>query len=125
MGLFSGLSGNASEVDASKLTAELEPVLVEGERIQQAYKVLRDLYVFTDRRLILVDKQGLTGKKVDYLSIPYRSITRFSVETAGTFDRDSELKVWISGDHTPIKKEFSKGTDIVGLQRSLAQHVLR
>lgn len=125
MGILSGLSGNASESASKKIQAELAPVLVEGEQLLRAFKILRDLFVFTDRRLILIDKQGLTGKKVEYLSLPYRAITRFSVETAGTFDRDSELKIWISGDHSPVQREFRKGTDIVGVQRTLAQHVLR
>ena len=125
MSILSGLSGNASEIDLEKLQREIGPVLVEGESLQRAFKVIRDLFVFTDRRLILVDKQGMTGKKVEYLSLPYRSITRFSVETVGTFDRDSELKIWISGDHTPVSKDFKRGTDILGLQQTLAQFVLR
>ena len=124
MGLLSRLSGHASEVDLEKLQNEIHPTLVRGEELQKAYKVFRDIFVFTNRRLILVDKQGLNGKKVEYLSLPYKSITRFSVETAGTFDRDSELKIWVSGDPEPIEKEFRKGTDILGLQKTLAHYVL-
>ena len=119
------MSGNASERNTDELKAEMEPILVGGENILRAFKILRDMFVFTDRRLILIDKQGLTGRKVEYLSLPYRSITRFSVETAGTFDRDSELKIWISGDHEPIQRELRKGTDIISVQQTLAQHVLR
>jgi hypothetical protein len=55
------------------------------------------MYVFTNKRLILIDKQGITGRKVDYHSIPYRAITQFKIETAGHFDLDAELKIWISG----------------------------
>ena len=124
MGLLDAISGNATEIDGKALQTEIGPVLVPGETIEQAFKVVRDLYVFTNRRLILVDKQGLSGKKVEYLSIPYKSITRFAVETAGRFDRDSELKIWVSGDHAPIQKDFRKGTDIVGLQQTLATRVL-
>ena len=80
---------------------------------------------FTDRRLLLIDKQGITGRKVDYHSIPYRSISHFSVETAGTLDMDSELKIYISSNPTPIEREFKKGTDIIGVQRMLAEAVLR
>lgn len=125
MGILDALTGKASEVDLDKLHAELRPALVEGESLQQAFRVLRDVFVFTDRRLILVDKQGFTGRKIEYLSLPYRSITRFSVETVGAFDRDSELKIWLSGDHDPITREFRRGTDILALQRTLAQFVLR
>lgn len=125
MGLLSGLRGNASEVDAQQITQELDAVLAPGERIESAYRLVRDLYVFTDKRVILVDRQGMSGAKVEYLSIPYKSVTRFSVETAGHFDRDAELRIWVSSSHEPIKKEFKKGSDIVGIQKTLAQYVLR
>lgn len=125
MGILSGLLGNASEVDIEELENEFENILASEEAIQKAYKVIRDLFVFTDKRLVLVDRQGLTGKKVTYHSIPYKSISQFAVETAGTFDSDSELKIWISSNSTPaISKEFKKGTDIVGIQQALAEFML-
>jgi hypothetical protein len=123
MGFLDGLMGNASEVDREQLQREFEPILAEGEQIDRAFKVIRDLFVFTNRRLIMVDKQGMTGKKAAYHSIPYRAITHFAVETAGHFDADAELKIWISGSSTPIEHEFKRGTDIVGVQKSLAQYV--
>jgi len=125
MGLLDALTGNATEAASEKLQTELKPVLVEGETILRAFKTVRDLFVFTEQRLILIDKQGLTGKKVEYLSLPYRSITRFAVETGGTFDRDAELRIWISGDPHPLEREIRKGADILGVQRTLAEHVLR
>jgi hypothetical protein len=118
MGFISSFLGNATEVDNAKIQAELTPVLVPGETIGRAFKIFRDLFVFTDHRLILIDKQGLTGSKVTYHSILYRSITQFSVETAGSFDADAELKIWVSGG-LALQKEFKKGTDIVGLQQYL------
>jgi hypothetical protein len=80
------------------------------------------MYVFTNKRLLLIDKQGLTGKKVDYHSIPYRAITQFKVETAGHFDLDAELKIWISGRTDPIEKELKKDS-AVGIQQTLATHM--
>ena len=68
--------------------------------------MIRDLHVFTNKRMINIDKQGMTGKKVDYLSIPYKSITQFNVQTAGRFDTDCELKIWISGQAEPIEIEI-------------------
>ncbi|MGB3211213.1 MAG: PH domain-containing protein [Desulforhopalus sp.] len=125
MGLLSGLLGNASEVDVEKLEKEFVRILVTGEQIQQAFKVIRDLFVFTEKRLILVDRQGVTGKKVTYHSIPYRSISQFAVETAGNFDTDSELKIWISSNENPtIVKEFKRGADIAGIQKALAEYIL-
>ena len=123
MGLLGGLMGNASEVDGDKLQQELADVLVAGESVDSAYKVLRDTFVFTNRRLILIDRQGITGKKVEYLSVPYKSMVSFAVETAGTFDMDSELKIWISGQGV-LQKTFSKGSNIVKVQQSLAKYVL-
>ena len=123
MGLLGGLMGNASEVDGDKLQKELADVLVAGEGVDSAYKVLRDTFVFTNKRLILIDRQGITGKKVEYLSVPYKSMVSFAVETAGTFDMDSELKIWISSQGV-LQKTFSKGSNIVKVQQSLAKYVL-
>ena len=96
MGLFSGLLGNASQKDIEKTERQLEDILTTTENVELAFSLIRDLIVFTDKRLILVDKQGMTGKKTSYKSFPYRSISRFSVETAGHFDLDAELKIWVS-----------------------------
>ncbi len=93
MGWLDGLMGNASKVDAEEVERELAPIITNNEEIQHAYKIIRDLMIFTNKRLIMIDKQGVRGKKVDYHSIPYQSITHFSVETAGTFDLDAELKI--------------------------------
>ena len=78
-----------------------------------------------DKRFVLVDKQGLTGSKVEYHSIPYKSITHFSIETAGTFDLDAELKIWISGTPAPIQKQFNKKLSIYEVQAVLASYVLK
>jgi hypothetical protein len=122
--MLQGLFGNATEVNARELEKELAATLIEGETIIKGFKIIRDLIVFTDKRLILIDKQGMTGKKVEYHSILYKSISHFSVETGGTLDLDAELKIYISGNAVPIKQEFKKGTDIVGVQKMLAQFVL-
>ncbi len=124
MGLLDGLLGNASEIDVSRIEGDFAQVLAPGERIEKAYQLIRDLFVFTNKRLILVDKQGLTGNKVEYHSLPYRSITHFSVETAGHFDLDAELKVWISGSPVPIQKRFNRNLNIYQVQSVLAGYVL-
>lgn len=120
MGILNGLLGNASEVNLDDLREELAPILADNETLHLAYKVIRDMYVFTNKRLILIDKQGLTGKKVHYHSIPYKSISHFAVETEGHFDMDAELKIWISSKEEPVKKELKRGTDVVGIQKTLA-----
>lgn len=123
--MLHGLFGNASEVDAKALQRDLDAILAEGEMVVKAFRIVRDLFIFTDKRLVLVDKQGLTGKKAEYHSVPYKSISHFSVETAGSFDMDAELKIYISSNPVPIQREFKRGTDIIGVQKTLAQLVLK
>ena len=122
MGLLDALLGSASEIDVDEVRDELAPIIGDSESIQQVFKVVRDMYVFTNKRLLLIDKQGLTGRKVDYHSIPYKAITQFKIETAGHFDLDAELKIWVSGQDQPIEKELKKDT-VVGIQRTLATHM--
>ena len=125
MGLLDGLLGNASKIDNARVQEEFGRLLAPGETVEHAYKLIRDLFVFTNKRLVLVDKQGLTGSKVQYHSIPYRSITHFSVETAGTFDLEAELKIWISSTPAPVAKTFNKSLDIYEVQAVLASYVMR
>ena len=121
MGFLDGLLGNASTANKEDVTEELSRILVDGEEVDVAFKLVRDLIVFTDKRLLMVDKQGLTGKKTEYHSIPYKSISHFSIETAGRFDMDAELKIWISGAQLPaIEKLFRKDDSIYDIQKLLA-----
>lgn len=125
MGLFDGLLGNASEINHEEARKQLEEVLLPNEPINLAYKLVRDLIVFTDKRLIIVDKQGVSGKKVDYKSIPFKSISRFSVETSGHFDLDAELHIYISSAMTPSETlTFKKNGSITVIQQALALAVL-
>ena len=124
MGIFDELLGNASEVDPGKLYEEFSPILFDGENIERGFKVLRDKWVFTNKRLIMVDIQGITGKKKSYHSIPYKAITHFEVETSGTFDADCELKIWVSGTPEPYEYELNRKIDVVGIQKTLAYHMM-
>lgn len=125
MGFLDGLMGNASQVDLSVVQKEFAQILTPQERIERAYKLVRDMFIFTDKRLILIDKQGLTGKKMEYHSIPYKSISHYSVETAGHFDLDAELKIYISSSSVPIVKTFNKTVNIYEVQSVLSQYILR
>lgn len=125
MGLLDGMLGNASKVDNASVQEEFAKLLAPGEHVEHAYKLIRDLFVFTDKRLVIADKQGLTGSKVEYHSIPYRNVTHFSVETAGSFDLEAELKIWISSTAAPICKTFNKKLNIYEVQAVLASYVLR
>lgn len=125
MGLLSKVLGNAGAVDNDKLKDKYGKLLLENEEIEIGFKLFRDTFIFTSKRLILVDVQGVTGSKVEYLSLSYKSISRFSVETNGTFDLDAELKIWISSEIKPtISKRFNKSVDVYEIQKLLAGHVL-
>jgi hypothetical protein len=123
VGLFSALINNASSYPAEKAQKEYQKLLANGENVEVAYKLVRDILLFTPKRLILVDIQGMTGKKTEIMSVPYRSIQRFSVETAGHFDLDAELKIWVSGQHEPIQKTFSSAVNIYDVQAVIAEAV--
>lgn len=126
MGLFASLMGNAGVVSQEELTRDYGKILTEGEVMELGFKLIRDTFIFTSKRLILVDKQGITGRKIEYLSIAYKSISRFSIETAGTFDLEAELKIWISSEPNPsIVKKFDRSVNVYDVQKVLAHHALK
>ena len=125
MKIINAIFGISSQINPQELEVEFAPILVDGEQITGAFKIVRDLLVFTQGRLILADKQGITGKKVEYHSIPYKSISQFSVETGGHFDMDAELRIYISSNPVPLKKEIRKGENIVQIQKLLATYILQ
>jgi hypothetical protein len=125
MGIFSSLLGNAGSLDPETLQKEYAKLLIPSENIEAGFKLIRDTFIFTNKRLILVDVQGVTGKKVEFFSVSYKSISRFSLETAGSFDLDAELKIWISGEQEPsICKKFDRSVDVYEVQKILAQFTL-
>ena len=126
MGLLSSIMGNAGTVSNSDLNRDFGNLLFDGENIEMGFKLIRDTFIFTSKRLIMVDIQGITGNKVEYMSVAYKSISKFSIETAGTFDLDAELKIWISSEAMPsITKKFNKSVNVYEVQKVLAYHVLK
>jgi Bacterial PH domain len=125
MGIFSALLGNAGSVSTDQLQKDYGQLLIDNEQIELGFKLIRDVFIFTNKRLILVGKQGITGNKTEYKSIIYKSITRFSIETAGTFDLEAELKIWISSEINPsVVKQFNKSVNVYDVQKILAQFVM-
>jgi hypothetical protein len=128
MGLFTGstkqTTASAGSSETKKLHTEYSLLLVDGEIIEIGFTVTRDVFLFTNKRLILVTVQGISGKQIDYFSVPYRNITKFSIETGDKFDLDAELKIWIGGDTIPLEKKFNKDVSIYELHKVLARHVL-
>lgn len=105
------------------IPADVQELLIPGEQAVAAYKTLRDSAIFTTKRLIVRDAQGLTGKKVEIYSLPYSSINMWSSENgSGIFDFNSELELWTRAGH--IKVSLSKGLDIRRLDKIIAQCVM-
>ena len=99
------------------------PILISGEEIVRCFQSIRDGVVFTNKRIITINVQGLTGKKKDFTSLPYNKIQAFSVETAGAFDLDSELDLWFSGMGR-VRLEFIGAADVAHLCKLISEKVL-
>jgi hypothetical protein len=124
MGLISGILGNATEITVAEAEQELRPILIEGERVEHAFKLIRDQIIFTSKRVVTIDKQGLTGSKQNIRSIPYKSIKMVAKEGAGMLDLDAELVIWVTGEAQPLKFEFKKGVDINQVYTLICRHIL-
>ena len=111
------------QIDPSGVLSEIEPLMVKGENVIGAYKAMRDYCVFTDKRVIAVNVQGMTGKKKDFTSLPYSKISAFSVETSGVLDMDSELEMYFSG-LGKVKFEFTGRSDIVQIGQIIGSYAL-
>ena len=104
------------------IPADVEPMMVPGETAVAAYKTMRDSAVFTTKRLIVRDAQGITGKKVEMYSLPYSSVNMWSSENAGSLDLNGEIELWTRAGHIKIK--VGRGVDVRRLDRLIAHAVL-
>jgi hypothetical protein len=117
-----GSFAKLKKVDNST-ASDVVNLFIPGEEIIGCYKGLRDYIVFTNKRIISVNVQGMTGKKKDYTSLPYSKIQVFSVETSGVFDLDSELELYFSSVGK-VKFEFTGTSDIVQIGQLIASYAL-
>ena len=110
-------------VSDSDFASMITPMFAPGEQIIQTFRGIRDGVVFTNKRIITINVQGLTGKKKDFTSLPYSKIQAFSVESAGVFDLDSELDLWFSGMGR-VRFEFVVRANISEICRIISERVL-
>lgn len=122
MGLLGSSRDDASPSPNRREHGMWTRLLAPGEQVQESFRLPRCTLIFTGRRLILVE-EALTGRRVDYLSLPYRSITHFAVEAGGAFAAEADLRIWVSGRATPVEKAFGTEVDVYAVQACLAQHV--
>ena len=118
-----GFFSRLRKVKKDEFGSIITDFLIDGETIIDSYKSVRDGVVFTNKRIIAINIQGLTGKKQDYTSIPYSKISTFSLETAGFFDLDSELEIYLSGVGK-VKFQFTDSTNVKEICRSISKYTL-
>ncbi len=112
------------QVDNNAFAQEIMPMFIPGEEIVSTYKTVRDGVVFTNKRIISINVQGLTGTKKDFTSLPYSKISAYSVETAGTLDLDCELEMWFSGLGR-VKFEFKHNANVTEICRLISTYALQ
>lgn len=128
--LFQWLGSDQRELDPTELDVEFHTnirILLDDEKVLMAFKAGRDVTLFTNQRVMTIDVQGLIGKKIEYTSVPYRSIHAYSVESAGIWDRDSELNLYTRNRWhlAKIDMDFRSGkTDIMQIQKLLSGFVI-
>jgi len=100
-----------SKIGNGSSSRDVSFLLKNNEEVVLTFQSVRDIIFFTNKKLITLDVQGITGKKLEYMCIPYNKISSFSVETNGAFDLDAEMKLWLSGLGL-FEVSFSRGTDV-------------
>ena len=111
-------------VDNKQFAKVIVPMLIQNEQIVSTYKTVRDGVILTNKRIIAINVQGLTGSKKDFTSLPYNKISAYSVETAGTFDLDSELEMWFAG-LGKVTFEFKSNSNVSEICRIISTYALR
>ncbi|MBQ7873460.1 MAG: PH domain-containing protein [Clostridia bacterium] len=119
----SGFFARLRKVDNGAFGKMIDDFMIDDERIVGSYQSLRDGVVFTNKRVITINIQGVTGKKKDFTSIPYNKITTFSLETAGFFDADAELEIYISAVGK-VKFEFTGSTNVKEICKIISSYAL-
>ena len=114
---------NLKEMPTSEITAELLILLIPEEEIIQCFKTIRDQVIFTNKRVFVVNVQGITGKKVSYFSYPYSNVLYFGIETAGVLDFDSELIMTFANGAT-LQFDFRSNVDIKNICFNIQQYIL-
>ncbi len=119
----SGFFARLKKVDNGAFGKMIDDFMIDDERIVGSYQSIRDGVVFTNKRVITINIQGVTGKKKDFTSIPYNKITTFSLETAGFFDADAELEIYISAVGK-VKFEFTGSTNVKEICKIISTYAL-
>ena len=110
-------------IELDNVREDFHQFLIDGETIFAAFKSIRDQVIFTNKRVIAANVQGITGSKVDYTSLPYSKVQAFSVESAGTLDLDCEIELYIS-ELGMARFEIKGSFDLIQFNQYISQQVL-
>jgi len=126
MGLFSVFTKNSGVIEPAKLSEDFDRLLTVEEEIEVGFKLNEDVFIFTNKRLLVVEKIKEGESNICYFSLPYSQVTYFSVESKKSFDAKGILKIWLGGQGTPVlEKEFNKSVDVYEVQKILVGHVMK
>lgn len=114
---------NLKQIDLGSVRKEVFDFLVADEDLIQAFETIRDQVIFTTKRILVINVQGITGKKKSYISYPYSKVQYFGIETAGVLDIDSEL-ILAFNDGSKLSFDFRSNVDIIKISKCIAQFVL-
>ena len=115
------VAGAAGRDERKQQLSAWSRLLGAGEQVLEVYRLTRCAFVLTNRRLIIVD-EAMSGRQVEYTSLPYRSITHISVEAGGPFSADADLRLWVLGRSTPIERQFGPEVDVYAVQALVVQY---
>ena len=114
---------NLKEISLRDVRPEIPTLLVGGENMVMAFQTVRDQVVFTDKRIFVVNVQGITGKKVSYFSYPYSKVQYFGIETAGVLDIDSEI-IFAFSNGAMLQFDFKSKVDISKISMMVSNYIL-
>ena len=114
---------NLKEISLQSVRPEVSTLLVNGENIVMAFQTVRDQVIFTDKRIFVVNVQGITGKRTSYFSYPYSKVQYFGIETAGVLDIDSEL-VFAFSNGAKLQFDFKSKVDIRKISMMVSNYIL-
>lgn len=114
---------NLKEISVDNIRPEIRELMADGEEIIQCFKTVRDQVIFTNKRVFVINVQGITGKKTSYFSYPYSNVLYFGIETAGILDIDSELIMTFANGVT-LQFDFRSNVDIRSICSNIQKYIL-
>ena len=114
---------NLKEINLREVRPEVPTLMVSGETMVMAFQTVRDQVIFTDKRIFVVNVQGITGKKISYFSYPYSKVQYFGIETAGVLDIDRAI-IFAFSNGARLQYDFKSKVDIHKISNMVSNYIL-